>query len=106
MPVQFLTTEQRTSYGRYVGNPNADELARYFHLDDADLAIIRAKRGDHNRLGFALQLSTARFLGTFLEDPLEVPEAVLKTLVRQLSIHNLERLPDYRRAGQRCTGYD
>ncbi len=101
MPVQFLTTEQRTSYGRYVGNPNADELARYFHLDDADLAIIRAKRGDHNRLGFALQLSTARFLGTFLEDPLEVPEAVLKTLVRQLSIHNLERLPDYRRAGQR-----
>lgn len=101
MPVQFLTSEQRANYGRYVGDPSADELTHFFHLDDADHAVIGVKRGDHNRLGFALQLTTARFLGAFLEDPLGVPDVVLQTLIRQLRITNLDQLPRYRSADQR-----
>lgn len=101
MPVQFLTSTQRANYGNYVGAPSADELARYFHLDDADHAMIAVKRGDHNRLGFALQLTTVRFLGTFLEDPVAVPNAVMQTLVRQLRVTSLEKLPHYGTAEKR-----
>ena len=73
-------------YGRYTSEPSEDQLHRYFQFDDRDRKRIAVKKGKHNRLGYGLQLSTVRFLGTFLPDPLEVPDNVLAYVARQLDL--------------------
>ncbi|ETR69687.1 MAG: hypothetical protein OMM_03768 [Candidatus Magnetoglobus multicellularis str. Araruama] len=95
MPVEFLTEEQKRQYGRFSDEPTETQLSKFFHLDDADLSLINKCRGEYNRLGFALQLTTVRFLGTFLPDPTEVPPGVIYFIARQLNITDVGCLKKY-----------
>ena len=61
------------------------------------IANSRARNArDPMRLGYAVQLGTVRFLGTFLEDPSDVPPGVTGDLARQLGITDPRCLTRYR----------
>ncbi|MDA8093964.1 MAG: DUF4158 domain-containing protein [Betaproteobacteria bacterium] len=60
MPVSFLSATQRERYDRYPDSLSADELARYFHLDDDDREWIAtgnraqcSRHNDHKAISFA-----------------------------------------------------
>jgi len=81
--------------GRFAGVPTLAELERFAYLSDTDRQRVAKRRGDHNRLGFAVQLVTVRLIGTFLEDPIDVPTSVVDFVARQLGIEDSSCLKHY-----------
>src|SRR5947199_9241202 len=100
MPVDFLTEEQEQRYGCYTNEPFPAQLTRYFHLDDADRERIAGCRGAYNKLGYALQLGTVRFLGTFLTNLIDVRAGVVRFLATQLEVSETTNLEPYRDGSQ------
>lgn len=61
-----------------------DELIRHYTFSEADLSLIRQRRGDANRLGVAVQLCLLRFPGQGLLPDATVPLSFLQWIGRQL----------------------
>ena len=92
----YLTSEQRYALTQIPADLSDREIARHYTFTQKDLDLIRQRRRRHNRLGFALQLCTVRFLGTFLSDPTDVPHNVILSVAPQLNIADLTVLSRYR----------
>lgn len=95
MPTRHLSDEQRQRYANFAAAPSPDQLARYFHLDRSDRKITAGLRGDHNRLGFALMLGSARCIGVFSGADVEIPGPVTAFLVDQLGLKKAPGLDGY-----------
>ena len=74
-----------------------DELIRHYTFNEADLSIIRQRRGPANRLGFAVQLCYLRFPGIILGVDQPPFQPLLKLVADQLKV-GVESWDDY---GQR-----
>ncbi len=70
-----------------VGVPTDPEsLARYYTLNACDPALIRTKRGDHNRLGYAVQLAYLHFPGQALTVEASPPAELIAFLAEQMDL--------------------
>ena len=61
-------------------------IAQQYTFDDRDLAIIRQRRGDHNRLGFAVQLCYLRYPGQAMAPDTQPSPGLLAYVARQLRV--------------------
>ena len=67
--------------------PTTDEaLVQQYTFSEPDLAAIGQRRGEHNRLGFAVQLCYLRYPGFALPPDAQPPAALLALAGRQLGI--------------------
>jgi len=62
------------------------ELVRHYTLSEADLVDIRRRRGDHNRLGYALMLCYLRHPGRALRTGERPPPAMLGFVAEQIDV--------------------
>ena len=88
VPPAILTEAQREQFTRY---PELDEqlLARHYLLVEADLRLVRARRRDVNRLGYAVQLTVLKHLGRGLRPNESPPASVVWFLADQLRVDPL-----------------
>ncbi|WP_189354838.1 Tn3 family transposase, partial [Vogesella fluminis] len=61
-----------------------DELIRFYTFNESDMALIRQRRGDANRIGFAVQLALLRYPGYALGTETQLPEPIIEWIARQV----------------------
>src|SRR3954447_25487240 len=86
MPGRFFTDAEREPLDRFPEEIPPEDLAAHFTLTISDLSVVRRRRGDHSRLGFALQLCALRYLGFAPDELTTAPPAALAFVARQLDL--------------------
>ena len=101
MPVSILTPTQRRQYGRFAETPSAEQIAKYCFLSPQEIANVVARRPQPwQQMGFAIQLMTVRFLGTFLDrrDVINVPQILVAFAAQQLHLRDIPNLSPYKKS--------
>jgi TnpA family transposase len=102
VPIGFLSDAERERLDDFPAQVVPGDIETFFTLSRADRAQIPRTTAAANRLGFALQLGTLRFLGFCPDDLTAAPEAVVTFVAKQLDVAPGE-LARYGRRGQTRT---
>ena len=92
MPVKILTPQQRRQYGRFAPTISPEQIAKHCYLTPNEINRVVARRPQAwQQMGYAIQLMTVRFLGTFLElkEALKVPKILMGFAAQQLHLHEI-----------------
>lgn len=79
-----LSNTERTSL--LVLPEHLDDLIRHYTFTEGDLSLIGQRRGDANRLGFAVHLCLLRYPGYALANDLSVTEHFIQWVARQVPV--------------------
>ncbi len=94
---ELLSPAQRPQFVEWPDPMEERELVRHYALSPEDLAHADGKRGDHNHLGYCVQLCLLRFPGRALGPGERVPERMLQYIAAQVGV----RPQDFEGYGER-----
>src|SRR4051812_11817011 len=83
MPVSFLTDSERERLQRFPAEISFDDITAFFTLSEPDIDLVCRQRGNHNRIGFTLQLCTLRYLA-FCPKEMSFSDKVTDYVAKQL----------------------
>jgi len=114
MPVQLFTKAERARRNRFPEIITYEDLVTFFTLTARDLDSIPRYSAPHNRIGYALQRCTLRFMGFVPDDLTSAPPAAVAFLAQQLTVEpdvltaygaRAQTRQDHLRAAQVHLGY-
>lgn len=86
MPGRILTDAERERFNRFPEDVSRDEIRTHFTLTHEDVSLVDQRRGASNRIGFALQLLTLRYLGFLPDDLHSIHTSVVEFVSHQLDV--------------------
>lgn len=94
MAVVFLSEAERERLNAFPPDIPPEDMTRFFTLTDADRQQVPTKASSANRLGFALQLCTLRYLGFCPDNVTRAPLPTVTYVAAQLDV-SPGALPSY-----------
>src|SRR6266850_2966968 len=86
MPIHIFTEAERATLDTFPAEITQEDLITFFTLSEADKAQLPIYSAPYNRLGFALQLCTLRFMGFVPEDVMRIPPAIVEYVAEQITV--------------------
>jgi TnpA family transposase len=85
MPAAILTAADQERLNSFPTNMSPTEVVDFFTLGPKDVSFVN-KSEERHRLGYALQLTTLRYLGFIPPEILKAPQDVIEHLCEQLDV--------------------